>query len=206
MAGSTEEAIRSAGWLIKRLIEVGAKVAYHGWKWDVRVATALFLVWSASATADQQNDSQESVGKSIQFLAEKGKDSALRVVAAANSPVRKDGGPSGSERKGKGMITAVVQFKLPQPVTRDKAREMFLSTAPKYRDVHGLVRKYYILSEDGGTAGGIYLWRSRADAERLYTDAWKKFIVEKYGAQPSVQYFSSPVIVDNLTGEISKDE
>ena len=104
------------------------------------------------------------------------------------------------------MITALVQFKLPQPVTRDKAREMFLSTAPKYRDAQGLIRKYYILSEDGGTAGGVYLWRSVADAEKLYTDDWKKFIVDKYGAEPSVQYFASPVIVDNLTGEILKDE
>ncbi len=104
------------------------------------------------------------------------------------------------------MITALVQFKLPQPVNRDKAREMFLSTAPKYRDVQGLIRKYYILSEDGGTAGGVYLWRSRTDAEQLYTDDWKRFIVEKYGAEPSVQYFASPVIVDNLVGEILKDE
>jgi hypothetical protein len=104
------------------------------------------------------------------------------------------------------MITALVQFKLPQPVNRDKAQEMFLSTAPKYRDIQGLIRKYYILSEDGGTAGGVYLWRSRTDAERLYTDEWKRFIVEKYGAAPSVQYFASPVIVDNLVGEILKDE
>jgi len=74
------------------------------------------------------------------------------------------------------MITALVQFKLPQPVTRDKAREIFTSTAPKYREVPGLIRKYYLLSEDGATAGGIYLWKSRGDAKRLYTDEWKRFI------------------------------
>ena len=104
------------------------------------------------------------------------------------------------------MITALIQFKLPQPVTREKAQEIFLSTAPKYREVHGLIRKYYLLSEDGATAGGVYLWRSRKDAELLYTDDWKKFIVEKYGAEPSVQYFDTPVIVDNLVGEILKDD
>ncbi len=104
------------------------------------------------------------------------------------------------------MITALVQFKLPQPVTRDKAREIFSSTAPKYREVPGLIRKYYLLSQDGGTAGGVYLWKSRNDAERLYTDDWKRFIVEKYGAEPSVQYFASPVIVDNVSGEILKDD
>jgi hypothetical protein len=103
------------------------------------------------------------------------------------------------------MITALVQFKLPQPITREKAREIFLSTAPKYREVPGLIRKYYLLSEDGRTAGGVYLWKSREDAEPLYGEDWRKLIAEKYGAEPTVQYFFSPVIVDNLTGEIITD-
>ena len=47
------------------------------------------------------------------------------------------------------MITTITTFQLPKPITRDEAREIFLSTAPKYRDVAGLVRKVYVLSEDG---------------------------------------------------------
>lgn len=104
------------------------------------------------------------------------------------------------------MITAVVQFKLPQPVTRDQAQEIFSSTAPKYTEVQGLIRKYYLLSQDGGTAGGVYLWNSRSDAEQLYTEDWKQFVLEKYGAEPSVEYFETPVIVDNVIGEILKDD
>ena len=100
------------------------------------------------------------------------------------------------------MITALVQFKLPQPLSREKAREIFAGTAPKYREINGLIRKYYVLSQDGGTAGGVYLWNSQEDAERLYTNEWKEFIFDKYGALPSVTYFESPVIVDNITGEI----
>jgi hypothetical protein len=107
--------------------------------------------------------------------------------------------------KGILMITALVQFKLPQPVTREKAREIFSSTAPKYRDIQGLIRKYYLLSKDGGTAGGVYLWKSQEQAEHLYTDEWKKFIRDKYGADPSVTYFESPVVVDNAVGEIITD-
>ncbi|MEJ2718117.1 MAG: YdhR family protein [Deltaproteobacteria bacterium] len=104
------------------------------------------------------------------------------------------------------MITAFVRFKLPQPVTRDEARDIFASTAPRYQQADGLIRKYYLLSEDGGTAGGVYLWKSRDHAERVYTDEWKKFVAEKYGSGPSIDYFATPVIVDNLTGEILKDE
>ncbi len=103
------------------------------------------------------------------------------------------------------MITALVQFKLAQPLSREKARELFLGTAPKYREVSGLIRKYYVLSQDGGTAGGVYLWNSHEDAKRLYTDEWKKFIFDKYGAQPSVIYFESPVVVDNTIGQIVTD-
>jgi len=104
------------------------------------------------------------------------------------------------------MITALIQFKLPKPVTRAQAQEIFLNTAPKYRETPGLLRKYYLLSLDGGTGGGVYLWRSREDAERLYTVEWEKFIFDKYGSDPTVTYFESPVIVDNLTGEIIRDE
>ena len=51
----------------------------------------------------------------------------------------------------------------------------------------------------------MYLWQSREDAEQLYTDDWKKFILDKYGSEPLITYFESPIIVDNVTGEIVRD-
>lgn len=104
------------------------------------------------------------------------------------------------------MITVMTTFKLPQPLTREEARRIFLSTAPKYRGVQGLVRKVYVLSEDGGTVGGLYLWQSRAEAEAMYTDAWRAFVREKYRTEPTVTYFESPVVVDNVTQRIDCDE
>jgi hypothetical protein len=38
-----EEVKRSMEWLIKRLIKVGARVAYHGRRWYVHVASAFPL-------------------------------------------------------------------------------------------------------------------------------------------------------------------
>lgn len=104
------------------------------------------------------------------------------------------------------MITAFVQFKLPQAITKEIGREIFLSTAPKYREVPGLIRKYYLLSMDGSTVGGVYLWKSLQEAEALYNNEWRKFVQGKYGSEPLVTYFECPVIVDNLTGEIIKDD
>jgi len=104
------------------------------------------------------------------------------------------------------MITAFTTFTLPKPITREEARRIFLSTAPKYRGVQGLFRKIYVLSEDGATAGGVYLWNSRSEAEAMYTESWRSFVREKYGTDPTVTYFESPVVVDNVTQQILTDD
>ena len=103
------------------------------------------------------------------------------------------------------MITTIVQIKGPTPMSLDKARAVFTSTAPRYREVPGLIRKYYLLSEDGNTAGGVYLWESRGAAEAMYNPEWYAFIRDKYEVDPQVTYFESPVVVDNLTAEIISD-
>jgi len=100
------------------------------------------------------------------------------------------------------MITAIATFQLLQPMTLDEARQTFLSTAPKYQGVPGLIRKYYLLSQDGLTVGGVYLWNSREEADAMYTENWRAFVREKYGTDPSVTYMDSPVVVDNLSQEI----
>lgn len=104
------------------------------------------------------------------------------------------------------MLTVIVQFDLPQPITRRQARETFLSTAPRYRDLPGLIRKYYFLAPDGRSAGGVYLWESRAAADHLYTGEWKAFVREKYGSEPTLNYLDTPVVVDNTTGEIIAED
>jgi hypothetical protein len=101
------------------------------------------------------------------------------------------------------MIVAIVTFRLPKPATLAEATAMFQSTAPRYQGLKGLLRKNYWLSDDGTHAGGVYVWETRADAERVYTDEWKKTVEEKYGSPPTIEYLQSPVMVDNRDGSIS---
>jgi hypothetical protein len=101
------------------------------------------------------------------------------------------------------MIVTIVTFRLPKPLTLAEATATFESTAPKYQGLTGLLRKNYVLSEDGTRAGGIYFWETRADAERVYTADWRKMVEAKYGSPPSVEYLHSPVMVDNRDGSIS---
>jgi hypothetical protein len=101
------------------------------------------------------------------------------------------------------MIVTIVTFQLAEPSTLAEITKTFQATAPKYRGLPGLLRKNYFMSEDGRRAGGIYVWESRAAADRVYTAEWKAFVESKYGTPPSIEYLHSPVMVDNREGTIS---
>ena len=96
------------------------------------------------------------------------------------------------------MITAIVNFKLPADIDAKKAAELFKGSAPKYRGMKGLVRKYYLFDDAQRIGGGVYLWQSRADAEAVYTPQWKAYIAERYGAPPEIRYFETSARIESL--------
>lgn len=98
------------------------------------------------------------------------------------------------------MIATLVQFILPSPISLAEATKRFESSAPKYQNLAGLLRKYYVRSEDGCIVGGIYLWESRAAAEAVYSGKWQERVKTLYGVEPTVTWFDTPVVVDNLAG------
>jgi hypothetical protein len=67
-----------------------------------------------------------------------------------------------------------------------------------FRKVPGLIRKQFIYAEDGW-AGGVYLWRNRAEAEAFYTGPWLEGIRERYGMDPEIRYFHAAATTDNST-------
>ncbi|SFM22140.1 monooxygenase [Marinobacter zhejiangensis] len=103
------------------------------------------------------------------------------------------------------MITAITKFRLSKPVSLDEAKRIFQTTIHKYKGLEGLFIKCYVISDDGYTVGGIYLWRSRKDAEAVYTEHWKKFVLEKYGSEPEITYLETPVVVDNFSPDFMSD-
>jgi len=103
------------------------------------------------------------------------------------------------------MITAIVRFKLPATIDSAKAAELFQGSAPKYQGLAGLIRKYYLFDAESRTGGGCYLWESREAAERVYNSEWRKMIAERYGAEPEISYFETPVVVDNTLGKTILD-
>jgi hypothetical protein len=103
------------------------------------------------------------------------------------------------------MIVAIVTFRLGQRKSLDEMKAVFQSTAPKYLNLPGLLRKNYFVSEDGLRAGGIYVWDSKERAEQFYSLEWKSFVAGKYGVQPEIQYLDAPVMVDNAANKITVD-
>jgi len=101
------------------------------------------------------------------------------------------------------MITAIVNFPLDTGTTTEQAKALFEQSAPRYRSVDGLVRKYYLFNPDTLIAGGCYLFETRAAADAAFNDEWRALIADRYGAAPDIRFFDTPVIVDNSIGNVA---
>jgi hypothetical protein len=98
------------------------------------------------------------------------------------------------------MIVASVRFPLRPGTSLEDATKAFEASSPKYRNLPGLITKYYVFGN--GKGGGIYIWESRQAAERLYTPQWKQMIAERYGSAPEIEWLDNPVTVDNVAGRV----
>jgi len=86
------------------------------------------------------------------------------------------------------VIVAIVRFPVEGGLTPERAHDAFLASAPSYQGLPGLHRKYYLRDQDGTGGGGVYLWESREAAEQR--------LAERFGAEPHVEFFDCPVIVE----------
>ena len=100
------------------------------------------------------------------------------------------------------MITVVVQFQLPKGTTREEVFRTFQTSTSRYHGMPGLIRKYYLYGDEG-VAGGAYLWEGREAAEAVYTDEWRQNAKKRYGVEPTIAYFETPLVVDNDSGDQS---
>jgi Putative mono-oxygenase ydhR len=100
------------------------------------------------------------------------------------------------------MITAIVRYPLPAGIGREACRAHFERIAPGFGTVPGLIQKQFIWSENG-VAGGVYCWQSLEDARRFYQGPWLDGILERYGAYPEIEYFTTFAVTDNPGGRVT---
>jgi hypothetical protein len=101
------------------------------------------------------------------------------------------------------MVVAIVSFQLPHATTAEEMSGPFKADAPLFQKVPGLLRKYFYVSDDGRRAGGVYMWASRADADRLYAGEWRSMVQAKFCGPPKIDFLDSPVMIDNDRGTIT---
>jgi len=100
------------------------------------------------------------------------------------------------------MITSITRFQLPPGVPVEAIKNSYREVAPKFKNPPGLLRKYFLISEDGKTGGGVYLWNSMEQARAFSEGVIRPMIREKFKLEPSIEYYEAPVVVDNITSEI----
>jgi hypothetical protein len=104
------------------------------------------------------------------------------------------------------MISELVMFALPDGLTRDEVVEGMRDVAPHWRANPDLVRKTFLYDAEAGQAGALYLWPDRQSAERAHDEAWRARIRARYGSDPVIRYFETPLVVDNALGAILDTE
>jgi hypothetical protein len=95
------------------------------------------------------------------------------------------------------LITVITRFQLPAGVTAEQIRAAFEEAAPRFRNVPGLVRKQFLCSKDRRIAGGVYLWNDERAAHAFMNERVAPMIREKFHVDPVIEFFDSPVIVEN---------
>ena len=95
------------------------------------------------------------------------------------------------------MITEIVTFKINEEMGRERVVALFEESAEIWRSHPKLHRKNYLYDPERGIAGGVYTWDSVADAQDAHGEAFSARVAETFGSTPHVQYFETPVVVQN---------
>jgi heme-degrading monooxygenase HmoA len=94
------------------------------------------------------------------------------------------------------MIISFTRFSLPRSIDLDELRAGFYAAAPLFEEIPGLIRKHFLIAEDGRSAGGVYVWEDREAASAFLTKVLAPMIFEKFGVVPTIEYFESPLMVE----------
>jgi hypothetical protein len=101
------------------------------------------------------------------------------------------------------MIVELVLFRSPPDMDRAQVLEDAKHTIPRWRANKELVRKHYLLDDDGW-GGGLYIWPSRAAAEKAHDAEWHAGVEKRTGAKPVIRYFDLLMLLDNEKGTVTE--
>jgi hypothetical protein len=102
------------------------------------------------------------------------------------------------------MIVELVTFRATPGADWDAILTEARATIPRWRANAQLVRKHYLLSEDGTECAGLYIWPTRAAAEAAHDAAWRAAVAERTGCAPAIRYLALQMLLDNEAGTVTE--
>jgi hypothetical protein len=102
------------------------------------------------------------------------------------------------------MILEFVEFNSPKGWSREQVAEDARHVIDKWRSNPELLRKHFLLSPDGKTGAGVYVWPSVEAAQKAHDEAWRQSIIKRTGAAPTIRYFDLFLLIDNEQGKVTE--
>lgn len=101
------------------------------------------------------------------------------------------------------MIAELVCFSHPEGATRADILDGALASVAQWQASPDLLRKHYLLGDDGRGAG-FYLWPSREAADRGHSPEWIAEKERQTGARVTIHRFELLLTLDNQAGTLTQ--
>ena len=89
------------------------------------------------------------------------------------------------------MIVETRTFKAPPGADWDDILNDARAVIPRWRANPDLLRKHFLLSDDGQECGGLYVWPTREAAEAAHDAAWRAAVEQRTGVAAGHPLFPS---------------
>ena len=123
---------------------------------------------------------------------ERGAPANVRVFEVA---LALDNTPGGTPANPNSVAVAtMVEIPIPAGVGKERIAQGYAAAVPSFQKVPGLLRKYFITTDDG-KFGGIYIWKDEASANAWFTPAWRDRVLKEYGQPASLEWFDTPILL-----------
>jgi heme-degrading monooxygenase HmoA len=117
-------------------------------------------------------------------------------VALYEAPLSVDNTPGGSRSADPNQgVATLVLVRTPAGVSRDQLVAGFRKAAPEHQAIAGLLRKHFIIGDNGASFGGLYLWKDEASAQAWFNDAWHERVRKSYGQDAAIDWFDTPILL-----------
>jgi Putative mono-oxygenase ydhR len=124
---------------------------------------------------------------------ERGDDASVTLFDAVATIDNSLGGAAEDTRSA--AVATVVQWPWPAGTNREQVVAALQAAVPAFRAVPGLLRKHFIVSDEAGTFGGVYLWQDEASARAFITPEWQATMRSRYGSDAAVQWYDTPILL-----------